>query len=54
MPCEHVIARLLLKEKKAKVVRREPFTMKLLYKPKTEYVQECTLGIDPGSSKIGS
>lgn len=54
MPCEHVIARLLLKEKKAKVVRREPFTIKLLYKPKTEYVQKCTLGIDPGSSKIGS
>ncbi len=54
MPCSNVIARLLLKSKKAKVIKREPFTIKLLYKPKTEYVQKCNLGIDTGSSKIGS
>lgn len=54
MPCENVIARLLLKSKKAKVVKRKPFTIKLLYKPKTEYVQKCSLGIDTGSAKIGS
>jgi activator of 2-hydroxyglutaryl-CoA dehydratase len=54
MPCSNVIARLLLKYKKAKVVKREPFTIKLLYKPKTEYIQKCNLGIDTGSSKIGS
>lgn len=29
MPCSAVIARLLLKEGKAKVVRRTPFTIKL-------------------------
>ena len=54
MPCYNVIARLLLKVKKAKVIRKEPFTIKLLYKSKTEYVQPCTLGIDTGSSKVGS
>ena len=31
MPCEPVIARLLLKSKRAKVIKREPFTIKLLY-----------------------
>lgn len=32
--------RRLLKEKKAKVVRRCPFTIKLLYEPETCIVQE--------------
>jgi activator of 2-hydroxyglutaryl-CoA dehydratase len=43
--------RILLKTNKAVVVRRKPFTIKLLYDIK-EYVQELTLGIDPGSKKI--
>jgi len=54
MPCSNVIARLLLKSRKAKVLRRKPFTIKLLYKPKTEYTQKCTLGIDTGSARIGA
>jgi hypothetical protein len=29
MPCSNVIARLLLKQGKAKVIRRKPFTVKL-------------------------
>ena len=49
MPCTNVIARLLLKESKAKVKRRCPFTIKLTYKI-TTYTQDCTLGIDTGSS----
>ena len=53
MPCENVIARLLLKQGKAKVKRRIPFTIKLLYDT-TEYTQECTLGVDTGSSHIGT
>lgn len=53
MPCTNVIARLLLKEGKAKVKRRCPFTIKLTYKT-TSYIQDCTLGIDTGSSHIGS
>ena len=48
MPCTNVIARLLLKQGKAKVKRREPFTIKLIYKT-TNYTQELTLGVDTGS-----
>jgi hypothetical protein len=36
--------RKLLKNNKAKVVRREPFTIRLLYKTKTNVVQSITLG----------
>ena len=32
MPCSQAIARLLLKQGKAKCIRRTPFTIKLLYK----------------------
>ena len=45
--------RRLLKTKKAKVVRREPFTIKLLYEPETDVVQECYCGVDTGSRHIG-
>ncbi len=53
MPCKPVIARLLLKQGKAKVIKKTPFTIKLLYQT-TSYIQPLTLGIDTGSSKIGS
>ena len=53
MPCTSVIARLLLKQGKAKCIKRTPFTIKLLYET-TRYTQELTLGIDTGSSKVGS
>ena len=53
MPCTPVIARLLLKQGKAKCIKRTPFTIKLLYET-TRYTQELTLGIDTGSSKVGS
>lgn len=53
MPCTSVIARLLLKHSKAKCIKRTPFTIKLLYKT-TNYTQGLILGIDTGSSKIGS
>ena len=45
--------RRLLKTKKAKVVRREPFTIKLLYEPETDVVQKCYCGVDTGSRHIG-
>src|SRR6266568_5433830 len=54
MPCSCVIARLLLKQGKAKVVRRTPFTIKLHAQPETTYTQSLTLGIDTGSSVMGS
>ena len=45
--------RRLLKLNKAKVVSKEPFTIKLLYETKAEVVQDLILGVDTGSSKIG-
>jgi RRXRR protein/HNH endonuclease len=54
MPCSCVIARLLLKDGKAKVVRRTPFTIKLYTQRESTYTQALTLGIDTGSSVIGS
>jgi len=52
MPCKNVVARLLLKEKKAKVISKCPFVIKLNYTT-TEYKQDVTLGIDTGSAHIG-
>ena len=45
--------RRLLKAKKAKVVKRTPFTIQLLYEPDTHVVQQITLGVDAGSKHIG-
>lgn len=45
--------RRLLNSKKAKVVRREPFTIKLLFDA-DENISELTLGVDTGSSKFGT
>ena len=44
--------RRLLKDKKAKVIKRCPFTIQLLYEAENN-VQEITLGIDAGSKHIG-
>lgn len=52
MPCTPRKARILLKEKKAKVVRRTPFTIRLLYKTGCA-TQPTTLGVDTGSQHIG-
>lgn len=53
MPTTPRKARLLLKVGRAKCIRRTPFTIKLLYET-TTYTQSITLGVDSGSSKIGS
>lgn len=42
----------LLRSGFAKVVKREPFTIQLLYEA-TEYVQAVTLGVDAGSKVVG-
>ncbi len=52
MPCTPVIARLLLKERKAKVRRRTPFTIQLLAQPEHLYTQPVTHGVDKGSAVI--
>lgn len=52
MPCKPVKARILLKQKKAKVVKRTPFTIRLVY-GSSGYKQPVTLGVDSGYSHIG-
>lgn len=53
MPTEnHAKVRVLLKARKARVIKRCPFTIQLLYKS-TTYTQNVTLGIDVGSKHIG-
>lgn len=52
MPCQPVIARLLLKQEKANVVKRSPFTIQLNYDT-TNYIQEIKLGVDSGYKSIG-
>ena len=46
--------RRLLKNKQAKVMRRCPFTIKLLYEPESLIVQEVVLGQDTGSKHVGT
>lgn len=52
MPCSPGKARLLLKQQKAHVVKRTPFTIKLLY-GSAGYKQHITLGVDAGSKHVG-
>lgn len=52
MPCSPQKARLLLKEGKARVVKRTPFVIKLLH-GSTGYKQPVVLGVDAGSRHIG-
>ncbi len=52
MPCKPRKARVLLKNGKAKVVNRTPFTIQLLYGC-SGYNQPVNLGVDAGSKYIG-
>ena len=53
MPTEnHAKVRILIKNKKAKMVKKCPFTIQLTY-DSTNYTQEITLGVDSGSKHIG-
>ena len=53
MPCKPQKARKLLNANKARVVKYEPFTIKLKY-GSTGYKQPVTLGVDTGSVHIGA
>ena len=52
MPTTSRKARLLLKQNRAKVVKRTPFTIQLLY-ASGETKQEIFLGVDSGSKMVG-
>ena len=45
--------RRLLKSKRAKVIKRCPFIIKLLFEPENDFVGECYCGVDTGSKHIG-
>lgn len=54
MPChDGGFVRRVLKEKRAEVVRRKPFTIQLKYAIRNKYTQEITLGVDSGYRYIG-
>ncbi|HEX5553307.1 MAG TPA: RNA-guided endonuclease IscB, partial [Chitinophagaceae bacterium] len=52
MPCKPRKARLLLRDGKAKAVKREPFTIQLLF-GSTGYTQPITVGVDTGAENVG-
>src|SRR5699024_3346125 len=52
MPCKPRKARILLRDGKAKVLKKEPFTIQLLY-GSTGYKQDINVGIDSGQRYIG-
>ena len=52
MPCSQRKARILLKEKKAKIYSYNPFTIQLL-EASGETKQEVSVGIDIGAKHIG-
>ena len=52
MPCSPAKARHLLDDGKAKVKKRTPFTIQLVY-GSSGYTQEVILGVDAGSKTIG-
>jgi hypothetical protein len=53
MPCSPASARALLKQAKAKVLRREPFTIILLF-GSSGYRQEVVAGMDTGNQTLGA
>ena len=52
MPTNSAKARLMLKQGRAKVVKRTPFTIQLIY-GSYGYTQNITLGVDTGYKKVG-
>jgi len=52
MPCKPRKAKLLLREGDAKVVKRSPFTIQLIY-GSSGYKQDLTLGVDTGHNEVG-
>ncbi len=52
MPCTEAKARKLLKNDLAIIIKREPFTIQLVFECENQ-IQEITLGVDAGSKIIG-
>ena len=52
MPCKEAKARKLLRQNAAKIYKRNPFTIQLLFECENQ-TQDITLGVDAGSKHIG-
>jgi len=52
MPCKPRKAKILLREDKARVVKRNPFTIQLKH-GSTGYKQDLTIGVDTGHNEVG-
>ena len=52
MPCKEAKARKLLNNKRATVVQRTPFVIRLTFECEDQ-IQPITLGVDAGSKHIG-
>jgi 5-methylcytosine-specific restriction endonuclease McrA len=53
MPTTPRRARMWLKQKRARVVKRAPFTIRLCFEPSGRYAQHVKMGVDTGSKTIG-
>ena len=52
MPCKEAKARKLLRDNLARVIKREPFIIQLVFECENQ-IQDITLGVDAGSKMIG-
>jgi N6-L-threonylcarbamoyladenine synthase len=52
MPCGSAKARKLLRDNLARVVKRTPFTIQLVFECEN-YTQDIILGVDAGSKMVG-
>ena len=53
MPTTPRRARMWLKQKRARIVNRTPFTIRLCFEPSGRYAQQVRVGVDTGSKTIG-
>jgi 5-methylcytosine-specific restriction endonuclease McrA len=53
MPTTPRRARVWLKQKKARIVNRTPFTIQLRFEPSSRYAQHVRVGVDTGSKTVG-
>jgi len=53
MPTTPRRARMWLKQKRARIVNRTPFTIQLCFEPSSRYAQHVKVGVDTGSKTVG-
>lgn len=53
MPTTPRRARMWLKQKRARIVNRTPFTIQLCFEPSSRHAQRAKVGVDTGSKTVG-